>query len=79
MRRRVQAFEAHLKRLLKSLETEGTLDPATGLFARQAFWSDLARAVTTAEGNSGCQTVARFAFEETDTASISIRRGCSAG
>jgi GGDEF domain-containing protein len=63
---RLQAFEAHLKRLLKSLETEGTLDPATGLFARQAFWSDLARAVGAAESNGGCLSVARFAFEETD-------------
>jgi hypothetical protein len=63
---RLQAFEAHLKRLLKSLEAEGTLDPATGLFARQAFWNDLDRAVKDAGGNGGCLSVARFAFEETD-------------
>ncbi|HEY6255397.1 MAG TPA: GGDEF domain-containing protein, partial [Xanthobacteraceae bacterium] len=62
---RLHAFEAHLKRLLKSLETEGTLDPATGLFARDAFWSDLARAVKDAESNGGCLSVARFSFEET--------------
>jgi GGDEF domain-containing protein len=61
---RLQAFEAHLKRLLKSLETEGTLDPATGLFARRAFWHDLDRAVKDAESNGGCLSVARFAFEE---------------
>jgi GGDEF domain-containing protein len=61
---RLQAFEAHLKRVLKSLETEGTVDPATGLFARQAFWHDLDRAVKDAESNGGCLSVARFAFEE---------------
>ena len=61
---RLQAFEAHLKRLLKSLETDGTLDPATGLFARHAFWNDLDRAVKDAGTNGGCLSVARFAFEE---------------
>jgi GGDEF domain-containing protein len=65
---RLQAFEGHLKRLLKSLETEGTLDPATGLFARNAFWNDLERAVKDAESNGGCLSVARFAFEETSDA-----------
>jgi GGDEF domain-containing protein len=63
---RLQAFEAHLRRLLKSLETDGTLDPATGLFARRAFWNDLDRAVKDAESNGGCLSVARFAFEETN-------------
>jgi GGDEF domain-containing protein len=63
---RLQAFEAHLRRMLKSLETDGTLDPATGLFARRAFWHDLDRAVKDAESNGGCLSVARFAFEETN-------------
>jgi GGDEF domain-containing protein len=62
---RLQAFEGHLKRLLKSLETDGTLDPATGLFARSAFWNDLERAVNDAASNGGCLSVARFSFEET--------------
>jgi hypothetical protein len=61
---RLQAFEGHLKRLLKSLETDGTLDPATGLFARGAFWNDLERAVKEAESTGGCLSVARFSFEE---------------
>jgi GGDEF domain-containing protein len=65
---RLQAFEGHLKRLLKSLETDGTLDPATGLFARNAFWNDLERAVKEADSNGGCLSVARFAFEETSDA-----------
>jgi hypothetical protein len=63
---RLQAFEGHLKRLLKSLETDGTLDPATGLFASNAFWNDLDRAVKAAGSNGGCLSVARFAFEETN-------------
>ena len=63
---RLQAFEGHLKRLLKSLETDGTLDPATGLFASNAFWNDLDRAVKDAESNGGCLSVARFSFEETN-------------
>lgn len=63
---RLQAFETELKRMLKSLETEGTLDPLTGLFACKAFWSDLARAVKDAESNGGCLSVARFVFEESD-------------
>jgi hypothetical protein len=62
---RRQAFEGHLKRLLKSLETDGTLDPATGLFARAAFWNDLERAVKETESTGGCLSVARFSFEET--------------
>jgi GGDEF domain-containing protein len=61
---RLQAFEGHLRRLLKSLETDGTLDPSTGLFARQAFRNDLDRAVKDAEMNGGCLSVARFSFEE---------------
>jgi GGDEF domain-containing protein len=65
---RLQAFEGQLKRLLKSLETDGTVDPATGLFARTAFWTDLERAVKEAEHNGGCLSVARFAFEETTDA-----------
>jgi hypothetical protein len=61
---RLQAFESELKRMLKSLETEGTLDPATGLFSPVAFWSDLERAVQHAETSGGALSVARFAFEE---------------
>jgi hypothetical protein len=61
---RLQAFESHLRRLLKSLETEGMLDPATGLFAPAAFWSDLDHAVRQAEESGSCLSVARFSFEE---------------
>jgi GGDEF domain-containing protein len=64
---RLQAFESHLKRVLKSLETDGVLDPETGLLAHTAFWRDLDRAVVEAEDRGGALSVARFSFENFDT------------
>ena len=61
---RVQAFESQLQRLLKSLETDGVLDPDTGLLASAAFWRDLDRAVAQAEDAGSALTVARFSFDE---------------
>ena len=61
---RVQAFESRLKRILKSLDSEGVLDPETGLLGRDAFWRDLDRAVQQAEEDGGALTVARFSFED---------------
>ena len=61
---RLQAFASHLNRFLNSLESDGMLDPLTGLFAPQAFWSDLDRAVRAAEASGSCLSVARFSFEE---------------
>ena len=60
---RLQAFEARLKRTLKSLETEGVIDPDTGLLGRTAFWRDLERAVQEAEDRGGALSIARFSFE----------------
>jgi GGDEF domain-containing protein len=60
----LQAFESHLKRMLKSLETDGVLDPETGLLARDAFWRDLDRAIRQAEDGGGALSVARFSFED---------------
>jgi hypothetical protein len=61
---RFQAFENRLKRELKSLESEGLVDPETGLLAHDAFWRDLQRAVEQAEDDGGALTVARFSFED---------------
>jgi hypothetical protein len=61
---RVQALESQLKRLLKSLETEGVLDPETGLLGCEAFWRDLDRAVQQAESGGSALSVARFSFED---------------
>jgi hypothetical protein len=60
---RLQAFESQLKRVLKSLETEGVIDPDTGLLGSTAFWRDLDRAVQETEDTGGALTVARFSFE----------------
>jgi GGDEF domain-containing protein len=60
---RLQAFESRLKRVLKSLESKGGIDPDTGLMAAEAFWRDLERAVREAEASGGAISVARFTFE----------------
>jgi hypothetical protein len=60
---RLQAFESRLKRVLRSLETEGGIDPDTGLLGTDAFWRDLERAVRETEASGGALSVARFAFE----------------
>lgn len=60
---RLQAFEGQLKRLLKSFETEGVIDPDTGLLDATVFWRDLGRAVEEAEEAGVALSVARFSFE----------------
>src|SRR5262249_12271345 len=42
---RLHAFESQLTRALKSLESDGVIDPDTGLLAARAFWRDLERPV----------------------------------
>src|SRR5437667_787282 len=72
---RLQTFESHLKRVLKSLETDGLLDTETGLLAGDAFWRDLDRAVADAGDGGGALSVARFSFEDIDRrASIDAAR-----
>ena len=71
----LQAFESHLKRMLKSADSKGALDPETGLLSGAAFWRDLDRAVHQAENAGGALSVARFAFEGIDRrASIDAAR-----
>jgi len=71
----LQAFESHLKRMLKSVDSDGALDPETGLLSRAAFWRDLDRAVQQAEDAGGALSVARFSFEGIDRrASIDAAR-----
>jgi GGDEF domain-containing protein len=62
----LHAFESHLKRMLKSVEADGTVDPETGLLSRDAFWRDLDRAVRETEDGGGALSVARFSFDEID-------------
>ena len=60
---RMHAFEARLKRMLKSLEADGMFDPDTGLLTRDAFWHDLAKAIAEAGDRSSPLSIARFSFE----------------
>jgi hypothetical protein len=60
---RLHAFESHLKRMLKSLESEGEIDPHTGLLETHAFWRDLDRVVDELGQAGGALSIARFAFE----------------
>ncbi|HZD91009.1 MAG TPA: GGDEF domain-containing protein, partial [Pseudolabrys sp.] len=62
---RLRAFESRLKRMLASLDTEGMVDPDTGLLTQDAFWSELARSIAEASERSQALSVARFIFEGT--------------
>src|SRR5207253_10464684 len=71
----LQALESHLKRMLKSVDSDGALDPETGLLSGTAFWRDLERAVHQAEDGGGALSVARFSFDGVDRrASIDAAR-----
>jgi GGDEF domain-containing protein len=60
---RMHAFEARLKRMLKTLDASGMFDPRTGLLTREAFWHDLAKAMAEAGDRSLPLSVARLTFE----------------
>lgn len=60
---RQNAFEAHLGRMLKSIDAGGLLDPRTGLLAPDAFDRDFANAVGQTLSRGGGLSIARFAFE----------------
>jgi GGDEF domain-containing protein len=60
---RMHAFEARLKRMLKSLEAEGMSDPETGLLTRACFLRDLAKAVADAADRSLALSLARYSFD----------------
>ena len=62
---RMRAFEARLKRMLKSLDTEGMFDPQSGLLTRQSFWRDLGKVAREAADRSLPFSVARFSFDGT--------------
>jgi hypothetical protein len=60
------AFGERLKRMLKSLDAKGMIDPDTGLLAQDAFWRDLNRAVDDAEKRGVGLSIARFSFDAPD-------------
>jgi len=63
---RLHAFGERLKRMLKSLDAKGIIDPMTGLLGHEAFWRDLNRAVGDAEKRGVGLTIARFSFNGVD-------------
>jgi hypothetical protein len=63
---RLHAFAERLKRMLKSLDAKGMIDPSTGLLAHEVFWRDLNRAVDDAEKRGVGLSIARFSFERGD-------------
>lgn len=60
---RMHAFETRLKRMLKSLDTDGMFDPQTGLLTRESFWRDLTKAAADAGDRSQALSIARFSFD----------------
>jgi hypothetical protein len=60
---RVHAFGQRLRRMLKSLDAKGMIDPDTGLLGHEAFWRDLNRAVGDAEKRGVGLSIARFSFD----------------
>src|ERR1700730_6041708 len=62
---RQHAFEAHLSRMLRSIDAGGLLDPRSGLLTSEAFNRDFATAVYQTSSRGGGLSVARFAFDPT--------------
>jgi hypothetical protein len=60
---RQHAFETHLRRTLKSIDTGGLLDPMTGLLTPAAFDRDFATAVYQTLSHGGGLSAARFGFD----------------
>jgi hypothetical protein len=60
---RQHAFEAHLRRTLRSIDAGGLLDPLTGLLTAEAFDRDFAAAIRQTLADGGALSVARFAFD----------------
>jgi len=64
---RQHAYEAHLSRTLRSIDAGGLLDPSTGLLTTTAFDRDLATAVHQTLADGGGLSVARFAFDPSNS------------
>jgi len=60
---RMHAFEARLKRMLKSLDADGIFDPQTGLHTPEAFWRELEKTVADTTDRGTALSLARFSFD----------------
>ncbi len=73
---RVHAFGQRLRRMLKSLDAHGMVDPDTGLLANEAFWR-ISTAPSTTRSNAASGFPSRASPSRMPTAaSASMRRGC---
>jgi GGDEF domain-containing protein len=59
---RLHAFDARLKRVMQAFDTNGMVDPQTGLLTRATFWRDLSSAMQQAAKRGVSLSVARFTF-----------------
>jgi hypothetical protein len=60
---RLHAFEARLRRLMESFDSNGVIDPATGLHFAETFLHALDRALRESEERGAGLSIARFVFE----------------
>ncbi|HZL40299.1 MAG TPA: GGDEF domain-containing protein [Pseudolabrys sp.] len=60
---RMHAFEARLKRMLKTLDTNGMFDPKTGLLTRDTFGDELEKAIEEAGDHGTALCLGRFSFD----------------
>jgi hypothetical protein len=60
---RLHAFAARLKRMLAALESNGIIDPQSGLLAPDAFWQELNKAVRDSGQQGHALTIGRFSFD----------------
>ena len=60
---RLHAFSVRLKRMMKTLDTEGMFDPDTGLLTWHAFWQELQQTIAEVSERSTPVSLARFSFD----------------
>ncbi len=60
---RLHAFERRLKRMLAALDSNGIIDPQTGLLTREHFWQELDKAVRDSLQQGHALSIGRFWFD----------------
>ena len=69
---RLHAYDERLKRMIKSLERNGMVDPESSLLNEKAFGQDLMRAIEEANNRGGGLSIARFWFDDVIERRISV-------
>jgi hypothetical protein len=60
---RLHAFEVRLKRMLAALDSDGVIDPDTGLLTRHHFWQELKKAIHDSGQYGHALSIGRFGFD----------------